>query len=186
MVSRNAAPLSAARASTKIGPGRWPASCVQKPALGLDEQPVVVDRALRRCGSAGTARTRAPGSTALQVAEAEAAVLDERFGPVDQRDVGIARAAREHLVAVVGGHELLVAVPRATPRDARRRWARYRVPTILHHGGAEVGEDHAGHAAGHAEAEVARADGDLDDRQARARQPGRRRLTGVTRPPPAA
>ena len=103
-------PLAAARTSTKIGPGAMAGELRAEPRVRLDEEPEVVDRPLR--GPAGSAsgvdERRVHG---LQVAETQAARFDERFRPVDQRDVGVTKE-RVHLVAIIGGDDLLVAMPR--------------------------------------------------------------------------
>ena len=164
--SRNAAPLAAARTSTKIGPGAVARELGAEPCLRFDEEREVVDRARRRA-TGPAPRVHEPRVHGSEVAVTEAAALDNCFGPVHQRDVGVAEQ-RVHLVGVVGGDDLLVAMPGATPRDAvvDRRGLRAHHP---HDRRTEVGEDHARNTPGHAEAEIARADGDLDDRDPPAR-----------------
>ena len=177
-MSRNAAPLSAARVD-EDRPGAMAGELRAESHVGVHEQAVIVDHSLRGPARAAP-RVHERRVHRVQVASAEAPILDQGFRSVDQRHVGVAEP-REHVVAIVGGDELLVAVPHSAPRDAGIDGRGFG-PHDPHHARAEVGEDHAGHAAGQAEAEVARADGDLDDRQALDGRPVDHR---VIRPLPA-
>ncbi len=134
-----------------------------EPGARLDEQAVVVDVA-----RGGAARRQAgvdePGGAVPQVVPAEAPVLDEGLGAVDEGDVGRLQQGADP-PGVVGGDDLLVAVPGPPPRQAGVD-GRLDGADDPGHGGAEVGQHHARHAARQAEAEVGHAGGHLDHGEA--------------------
>ena len=183
-MSSSAAPAPGARTSTKMGPGRCPASWVQNPDARLDEQPVVLDGAGRGAArpAAGVHQTRGRG---LQVAPPEAA--GPRREPRARRPgrrrppppaCGSRRGRRWRRAACRG------ATP--APRAADASMGGADGADDPGHGGAEVAQDHARDTPREAESEVVDADRDLDDGEAGAGAGRRDAGSGLTMCTPAA
>ena len=144
--------------------GSGPMACElgAEPGARLDQQGIVVDRAL--AGTAGPA----PGVDEVwvqhaDVVESESLTFDDRLGPIGDGHVGRPQQIPD-LSGVVGRDDLLVAMPHAAPRDmvVDRSWSIIDDPDDRR---TELGEHHARYAAGQPEPEGAGPASELDHGQ---------------------